>query len=64
MTTDTESMAISCTIGSPLCSLSVTEPGNPGCGTDDWNTEETQRVAVSALSLELDFCFLCITGQI
>ena len=35
------------TIGSPLCSLSVGEPGDPGCGDVGWNTEEeTEKVTM------------------
>lgn len=58
MSIDTGRMGNSCTIGSPLWSLSVTEPVNPWCGTEDWNTEETQNIAVSALLLDVnyDFC--------
>ena len=40
----------SLTIGSPLCSLSVGEPGDPGCGDVDWNTEgETEKVTLLTL---------------
>lgn len=43
--TDKRTMDRSRTTGSPLCSLSVGEPGDPGCGAAGWNTEgETEKV--------------------
>ena len=47
---DKGTMYRSLTIGSPLCSLSVGEPGDPGCGDVDWNTEgETDKVTLLTL---------------
>lgn len=40
---DKEITARSRTIGSPLCSLSVGEPGDPGCGAGGWNTEGSRK---------------------
>lgn len=48
--TDKGTMDRSRTIGSPLCSLSVGEPGDPGCGAGGWNAEgETEKVTVLTL---------------